>query len=342
MSRGIAAEPVAGKRLDHAQLLVFRGSDGQPNPVKTIADWEKRRAEILAGMQKVMGPLPGPEKRCPLQIELQDEKDCGSYVRRAIIFRPEPKSIIPAYLLIPKTALKGNQPAPGVLCLHPTDDKIGNKTVVGLGGAPHRAYAAELAERGFVTIAPAYPLLANYQPDLKALGYQSGTMKAIWDNIRALDLLDALPFVRHGKYGAIGHSLGGHNSLFTAVFDPRIQVVVSSCGFDSFLDYMDGHIKGWTSERYMPQLLQYPLAEIPFDFYEVIAAIAPRTCYVSAPFNDTNFKWRSVYKIEQAAQPVYQLHGAHSRLIVEHPNCEHDFPDEIREKAYRVLAQALE
>ena len=83
--------------------------------------------------------------------------------------------------------------------------QLGHKVVVGLG-KEHRAYAAELAERGFVTLSPAYPIMANYQPDLKALGYQSGTMKAIWDNIRGLDLLDSLPYVRKGNYGAIGHS----------------------------------------------------------------------------------------------------------------------------------------
>src|SRR5205807_193368 len=106
-------------------------------------------------------------------------------------------------------------------------------------------------------LAPAYPLMANYQPDLKALGYQSGTMKAIWDNIRGLDLLESLPFVNKRKLGAIGHSLGGHNAIYTAVFDQRIRVIVSSCGFDSFLDYKGGDIRGWTSERYMPRLLAY-------------------------------------------------------------------------------------
>src|SRR5205807_3270171 len=139
-------------------------------------------------------------------------------------------------------------------------------------------------------------LMANYQPDLKALGYRSGTMKAIWDNIRALDLLESLAFVKRQRFGALGHSLGGHNAIFTAVFDPRIAVVVSSCGFDSFQDYMDGDIKGWTSERYMPRLLEYRarLAEIPFDFYELIGALAPRLVFISAPRGDTNFKWRSV------------------------------------------------
>ena len=49
----------------------------------------------------------------------------------------------------------------------------------GLGGKAHRQYAQELTKRGFVTLSPSYPLLAAYQPDLKALHMPSGTMKAI-------------------------------------------------------------------------------------------------------------------------------------------------------------------
>ena len=184
-----------------------------------------------------MGKLPGNEKRCPLDVKVEEEVDCGSHVRRLITYASEPGSRVPAYLLIPKSALEG-KPAPAVLCLHGTDNVIGHGVVIaGLGGKPNRQYASELADRGFVTLAPNYPLLAKYQPDLKALGWQSGTMKAVWDNVRGLDLLDSMPEVKHGAYGAIGHSLGGHNSVYTAVFDERIKVVVSSCGLDSYLDY---------------------------------------------------------------------------------------------------------
>ncbi|MBI4663991.1 MAG: alpha/beta hydrolase [Verrucomicrobia bacterium] len=305
-----------------------------------VDEWLLRRAAILAAMQEVMGPLPGKEKRSALQMETQEEVDCGTYVRRLITYRPEPSGIVPAYLLIPKEALTSSRKFPAALCLHQTH-ALGHKVVVGLGHSPNDEYAVDLVKRGFVCLAPAYPLLANYQPDLKALGYQSGTMKAIWDNIRGLDLLEALPFVRPGKFGAIGHSLGGHNSIYTAVFDERIKVIVSSCGFDSFQDYMGGNIKGWTSDRYMPRLLKYPLAEVPFDFHELIAALAPRPCFVSAPFYDTNFKWRSVLRIEEAASKIYDIFGVRNNLRVEFPKCGHEFPIEMREIAYRLFEEHL-
>ncbi len=328
-------------RLGRDHLLFYREVNGPVKPVKSTSDWQKRREQILQGMQEVMGSLPGKEKRCPLDMKIEEEVDCGTYVRRFITYASEPGSRVPAYLLIPKAALLHKKKVPAILCLHPTDNTIGHQVVVGLGGKPNRQYAQELAERGYVTLAPAYPLLANYQPDLKALGYQSGTMKAIWDNIRGLDLLESLPYVKKGKFGAIGHSLGGHNSIYTAVFDQRIQVVVSSCGFDSFLDYMNGNIKGWTSERYMPKLRMYAVPEIPFDFHELIGALAPRPCFINAPLHDANFKWESVDRIVAAAKPVYQLYRQPANLRVEHPDCEHDFPDEMRQIAYQLFDAQL-
>ncbi|MGE3778495.1 MAG: alpha/beta hydrolase family protein, partial [Pirellulaceae bacterium] len=254
----------APQRLPRDQLLVYRDEQQRLQPVRTVADWQHRRAEILAGAQSVMGPLPGPEKRCPLDMRVEEEVDCGTYVRRLITYASEPDSRVPAYLLVPKKLLENpGQRVPAILCLHGTDNVVGHGVVVGLGGRPNRQYASELAERGYVTLAPNYPLLAKYQPNVLQLGWESGTMKAIWDNRRGLDLLATLPFVDPAGFGAIGHSLGGHNSVYTAVFDERIKAVVTSCGLDSFLDYYDGAEKvwfpekGWTQTRYMPKLAGY-------------------------------------------------------------------------------------
>ncbi len=313
---------------------------GEMLPIVSQQEWGIKRRRILEVMQEVMGDLPSDEKRCQLDVKREEEVDCGSYIRRLISYRSEPESRVPAYLLVPKAALEG-KPTRAVLCLHPTQFELGNKTVVGLDGKPNRGYGAELAERGFVTLAPAYPHLAQYWPDLEKLGYVSGTMKAIWDNIRGIDLLESLPFVSGKKVGAIGHSLGGHNSIYTAVYDNRIEVIVSSCGFDSYQDYMDGDLSGWLQDRYMPGLRRYPLSEIPFDFHDMIAALAPRPCFISAPLRDSNFKWKSVSKIVEASSQVYDLYGVRNNLSVNHPDCEHDFPPEMREKAYQLFAMHL-
>jgi dienelactone hydrolase len=275
--------------------------------------------------------------------------DGGSYERWLISYQSEPGSRVPAYLLIPKTALTSREKHPAVLCLHPTDLEHGHRVLVENLRTHYRAYANELAERGFVVLAPAYPLMANYQPDLKSLGWQSGTMKAIWDNKRGLDLLDSMPFVKRGKYVALGHSLGGHNAIYTALFDERIKVVVSSCGFDSYLDYYGGDPKnwelgrGWCQERYLPKLAEYcgQLAEIPFDFHELLGALAPRPVFINAPLGDSNFQARSVDEVVKAASAVYRLYRAEKNLTVEHPDCGHDFPEAVREQAYRFLEETV-
>lgn len=345
-----ADDKAAAPRLPRDNLLVYRGPNQEPLPVRTTEDWLKRRADILRGMQAVMGTLPGRAKRCPLEMKVEEEVDGGTYVRRLITYASEPGSRVPAYLCIPKAALQaGGKPVPAVLCLHGTDNVVGHGTVVGLGSRPNRGYAAELAERGCVTLAPNYPLLAKYQPDVKSLGWDSGTLKAVWDNMRGLDLLEALPFVKPGGFGTIGHSLGGHNSVYTAVFDDRIKVVVSSCGLDSFLDYYRGDEKvwlpekGWAQTRYMPRLAGYRnrLQEIPFDFHELLGALAPRPVLIVAPLRDSNFRADSVDRIAAAAGPVYQLYGQPGRLRIEHPDCEHDFPNEMRDLAYAFLDAVL-
>ena len=73
----------------------------------------------------------------------------------------------------------------------------------------------------------------------------------------------------------------------------------------------------------------------------MIAALAPRTCFINAPVGDTNFKWRSVDEIVQAASQIYRLYKAEKSLQVVHPDCGHDFPEQEREEALLLLQREL-
>lgn len=316
----------------------------------TADQWPQRRAAIVQGMVQVMGPLPRNDTEPDLAVEVIEEQQVDNYVRRLITYQSDAGCHTPAYLCIPKDVLAGKRKAPAVLCLHPTDNTVGHKVVVGLGGRAGRQYAAELASRGYVTLSPAYPHLANYWPNLSKLGYVSGSMKAIRDNVRGIDLLASLDYVDMSSgVGAIGHSLGGHNAIYTAAFDERISVIVSSCGFDAFLDYKDGDPalwkfgQGWCQIRYMPRLSDYrgQLQDIPFDFPQLLAALAPRPVFVNAPLGDSNFQWDSVDKCVAAAEPIYTLLGGAGKLHVEHPDCDHNFPEDMREAAYRTIDSVL-
>jgi dipeptidyl aminopeptidase/acylaminoacyl peptidase len=162
--------------------------------------------------------------------------------------------------------------------------------------------------------------------------------------MRAVDLLESLPEVDRDRIGCCGVSLGGHNSLFLAVFDPRMRVTVSSSGFDSFADYMDGDLTGWCQTRYMPAIAETfakDLQRVPFDFPEVLAAIAPRALYVQAPQSDSNFKVASARRCVEAASAVYRLLGAEADLVAVYPPGPHGFPIEDRLKAYEFVDRVL-
>lgn len=342
----IESDTAKRQRLENRrQILSTTDQNGERTLAESSDQWQMRAAAIRYGMEAVMGRLPSRQQQPPNVTVLQ-EVDCGSYVRKKIIYHSESTSQTPAYLCIPKPLLEQNSvPAPAILCLHPTDNKVGHDVVVGLGGKPNRQYASELAERGYVTLSPSYPQLADYQPDLQTLGWESGTLKAVWDNIRGIDLLQSLPFVRKDAIGAIGHSLGGHNAVYTAAHDTRIKAIISSCGLDLYQDYYGGDParwmpgQGWTQTRYMPRLAHYRnrLEDIPFDFHELVALLAPRHVLVVAPLHDSNFRVESVRQLTTEAGKVFALHGQPDRLIVHHPDCQHDFPIEMRQAAYEML-----
>lgn len=112
--------------------------------------------------------------------------------------------------------------------------------------------------------------------------------------------------------------MGGHNALFTAAFEPRLKAVVTSCGYTPFHDYYSGKVAGWTSDRYMPRIrdvYENNADKLPFDFYEVLAAIAPRGIYSCSPTRDSNFDIGGVRKAVNRASQVYELLQAKDQLI---------------------------
>jgi dienelactone hydrolase len=324
---------------ERMNLLVYADAAGAERPVAQPADWPRRREQSLARMQLVMGPLPGPDRKVPLDVQEIESEDLPRVRRIKITYAPERGDRVPAYLVIPK-GLEGR--APAMVCLHGTGSPRGK--TAGVGGSNGAPYALELAERGYVTIAPDYVLLGDNMTDPAGLGYVSGTMKGIWNHMRAVDLLQCLPEVDGERIGSIGLSLGGHNTLFLAAFDARIRVAVTSCGFDSFFDYYGGKLDGWCQDRYMPRIATAygkDPAKLPFDFPDVLAAIAPRPLFVHAPLSDGNFRVDSVRQCLAAVQPVYDLLGAPDQLVAIHPEGEHGFPSEWREAAYRFIDAAL-
>jgi dienelactone hydrolase len=344
----LLAQEQAPFYTDKKDLLTYLDSRLVPQPVRSISDWNIRRSHILQNMEKVMGSLPDPSS-LGLDVESGPTEDLPDFRRRPITFVSEAPAPggkpdrVPAFLLLPKE-IKAGARAPAVLCLHQTT-RIGKGEPAGVGGKPDLHYAAELARRGFVTFAPDYPNFGDYTFDPYANGYVSATMKAIVNHRRAIDVLRSLPEVDPDRIGVIGHSLGGHNSLFLAAFDPRVKAVVTSCGFNSFAKYKGGDLTGWSHKGYMPRIAEVYAkdpARMPFDFTEVLAALAPRPVFINAPLGDSNFEVSGVKDCEAAAGQIYdKVFQARDRLVAVYPEAGHEFPVAIRQQAYGFLERWL-
>jgi pimeloyl-ACP methyl ester carboxylesterase len=249
-------------------------------------------------------------------------------------------------LYLPAGVKPGEKRA-AMLVLHQTSPQ-GKLNVGPETNKPNLASAAELVRRGYVVLAPDYPSFGDYKFDFAAMyargKFGSGTMKGIFNHVRAVDVLCERPEVDCQRIGVIGHSLGGHNAMFVGAFDERLKVVVSSCGWTPFADYFGGKIAGWTSDRYMPRLRDVfglDARRVPFEFDELVAALAPRAFFSNSPTGDDNFAVGGVKKATARAVEVFDLHGAKQKLVVRHPECGHDFPPEVREEAYRFIDHHL-
>jgi dienelactone hydrolase len=304
--------------------------------------WQRQRAVIRAGAEAVMGPFPQPESPLPLDVQEVERRTAGAVLYRKVSYCTDgPAPRVTAWLLTPEPPATG--PAAAILCLHQTV-AIGKDEPAGLGGNPHLHYARELAERGYVALAPDYPSFGEYAYAFDDARYASGTMKAIYDNVRAVDLLQSLPEVDPQRIGAIGHSLGGHNAIFTAFFDERVRAIVSCCGFTRFHRYYGGDLAGWTSTRYMPRIAaRYgnDPDQMPCDFPGLIAGLSPRPFLAVAPVRDDNFAVEGVRETMAAAAEVYALDGAEDRLQADYPDAAHDFPDASRQRAYQFFDKHL-
>src|SRR5438067_13013711 len=206
----------------------------------------------------------------------------------------QPGDRMPAWLLVPKT-IHGR--APAIICFYGTTSGAGKDTTVGLSGPVpgtlprrNRAFAVDMVEAGFVALAPDYLRDGERVPP-SGIPYDTTDFyrrfpswscvgKDVWDNMRAVDYLQSLPFVDGARIGMVGHSYGGHSTIFAAALEPRIRAAFASGPVSDFLHHGIHWAvpKGSSQSQSMPALRPYvldPTRRIPLTFFEVTALVAP-------------------------------------------------------------------
>jgi len=252
--------------------------------IDTPEDWERRKEllrrrflDLLRDEQKPPKPL--------LEFQVHEEVEVDQrYKRQLISYNVEEGERAHAYL---GTPLEGETPFPGIVALHGTYPR-GKDRAAALVDNPDKAYLDHLCRRGYVVIAPDHfvaghriPEEGPYEteafhrkhPDWTAVG------KFTYEHAIAIDVLENLPHVDKNRIGAMGHSLGGHGTLFLAAYDDRIKAAACNCGGAFFRH--NSKVEAWSRDQWYvyfkhlrPGLLQGELP--PIDFHEIMALVAPR------------------------------------------------------------------
>ncbi|MCX7826791.1 MAG: acetylxylan esterase [Verrucomicrobiae bacterium] len=212
-----------------------------------VIPWPQRRKEIERKWLDLLGDFPTDIP--PLKPEMKQVEVKDGITRYHVSFQSEPDDRVTAWLLVPEGARK--QPAPAIICIHGTTYGTGKDWTIGLAGLapgdppdgpPPKAggYGRELARWGYVTLSIDLALVNERTPESRLI-YDSSAFyrkhpdwsivgKNNWDAQRSVDFLQTLDFVDPKRIGCVGHSVGGHYTLFAAAFEPRLTASVSNGG----------------------------------------------------------------------------------------------------------------
>jgi hypothetical protein len=218
---------------------------------------------------------------------------------------------------------------------------------------PHRAYAIELARRGYVVLAPdlfgfgADTTGAERENYYRAFEEKypawSQNDRRTWGLQRGLDLLDRLPGIRHeAGYGSIGNSLGGGFTLRLMAADTRIAVGVASTGVSpqtTNIYRLVGREKG---ARVAADDIIRRTGRPPIEVTDFIALCAPRPILFMEPFEDTyNPDTTASFMAIRNAWLVWRLLGEPEKVnMLIHGDGHNTLPD-AREQAYLWIERWL-
>lgn len=331
--------------------------------VNTPADWQRRRAEILAYWHKVMGPWPALIAKPTVEtVKTSRRENITQHQLRLGIALGGDK--VDGLLLVPD----GKGPFPAVLVVY-----YDAQTGAGLG-AGRCDYGWQLARRGYVTLSLGKP---NATIDLDHPGKVKGgpylgpigqpvqvqPLSALaYAAANAHTVLAHRPEVRAERIGIVGHSFGGKWALMASclydkftcavwsdpgiVFDERDRRKQNPSGSVNYWDvWYLGFELGKTADpktvggfRKLPSEGQprtgayKALVEGGHDLVELHALMAPRPFLVSGGTADLPERWAAL----NHAIAVNKQLGYHNRVAMT-SRAAHGPTVAVNEQVYRFF-----
>ena len=318
----------------------------------TKEEWNDIRKKLHRKILKALGNSPVEMTSCKTDFE-----EIGRYTNYGLThieisyhvydnFRCNGVMVLPENFDETKTY-------PAVVTIHGTNAR-GKYSLMDLENRPERAYAIELAKRGFVTFSPdqygfgtameneefshAYENFYNTYPDWSLFG------RRLIEHIRAVDVLCQLEYIDSKKIGAMGNSLGGAAVMYLTALDERISASVISTGISPNVTNMYRDFSRSGSDIVNINVLNEMKTDgVPsWELNEVLALCAPRAIMCIEPFNDpyNPYVMTSIECVHKASE-VYGLQECPSKISLYVHGDGHDTVDTVRDMAYDWLERFL-
>lgn len=274
--------------------------------VKTKADWQRRRQEILKKWEGMMGSWP-PLIEKP-KIEYLDKERREDFTQHRVLVEIAPEQqTVKGYMLVPD----GKGLFSAVIVVY-----YDAETGAGLG-KELRDFGYQLARRGFVALSIGTPDFCSLRPPYKPL-YKSSEGQNPLQPLSALayvaancyNALASLPEIDPNRIAVMGHSYGGKWAMFASCLYEKFACSVWSdpgIVFDESranVNYWEPWYLGYEPDRQRqrgipsksrPRTGAYKRLFLEgHDLHELHALMAPRPFLVSGGSEDRPERWKAL------------------------------------------------
>jgi dienelactone hydrolase len=314
--------------------------------VSSKAAWETRAGDVRKAVQWMLGDTPPAAARSNEHVSNPGENGVIDTPRWVIQRSPRipehgwsseqsagvaARSIhfgtgsIRGDIYYPENAPAGEK-LPGVVFLHGNSYPLGYMWVYRRDAHP----ILPMAQAGYAVLAYDQSFYGSRQDEAATFydkyPHWSQLGRLVDDARAAVEALRNDPQVDPDRIYLFGYGLGGMVALHAAALDSNVRGVVSICGFTPMrTDTPDkgtgGIARYFQVKPLIPRLGFFAghESQIPYDYPELIATIAPRPVYVFSPLMNRDATASDVRSAVEQAGKIYGLYDASGKLVIDQP-----------------------
>ena len=308
-------------------------------------DYQSWKKQIKDKYIELLGLNEIAKNECELNIEIEEIKEFDSYIRIRYTFTSEKECIVPCYLLIPKNRKIEKLPVCIVLQGHSSgfhisigeqkydeDNRWLDTQATGLYAIENGFAALCIEQRGMgerttpldnrgraLTCGCYFTAMTALLLGRTIIG------ERVWDVHKGIDTLSY--FEKQYQLDLdditlIGNSGGGTATYYSACFDSRIKMAVSSCAICTYKDSIA--YRSHCSCNYIPQIAKY------MDMGELASLIAPRKLLILNGEIDPIFLLKGTQEVYKVIKTIYQKENAENNVrLVVYKNKPHYFDKDV-------------